>query len=141
MEALKPCSPATCPMRASTCKYLLDFNPKYDKARTQWERERAEALRSDAPDRAARVAAIDARNKKVVDPVLEKDIKLGIVRCKADIEVPLNKALSLDEIARTFGFTRPRVQQIEARAKEKIIAARKEFQPYIGEPADEPAEE
>lgn len=131
MEALKKCSTDTCPMQASACKYVLDFNPKYDKARTTWERERREAAAGPQEGRLERVMAVDRVHKPLVEPILMADIRSGIVRCKADAGAPLNENLSLDQIAETFGITRPRVQQIEARAKEKLLSERKEFADYL----------
>jgi len=118
-------------MRATSCKYILDFNPAYDKARTQWDRARAKILQQNLKNRAAAVGKIDEEFEAVVEPIVQKDIDAGIVRCKADMEVPLNDNLSLDQIAETFGITRPRVQQIEVRAKEKILRERKAFTDFL----------
>lgn len=132
MEVLKKCSLDTCPMRAVTCKFVLDFNPKYDKVRTLWERERTVAIRATDKDRVAKVREIDLKHIPTVEPILVTDIDAGIVRCKADASAPLGKSLSLDQVAEAFGITRPRVQQIEARAKEKILAEKKDFADYLG---------
>lgn len=136
MEVLKKCSPDTCPMRATTCRYLLDFNPRYDKVRTLWERERVTALRSPDQERVARVGDVDAKHIPTVEPILMADITAGIVRCKADVSAPLGRSLSLDQVAETFGITRPRVQQIEARAKEKIMAEKKSLLDWEGVQAE-----
>jgi len=132
LEVLKKCSVDICPMRATTCRYLLDFNPRYDKVRTLWERERVAALRSPERDRLARVADVDAKHIPTVEPILMADISAGIVRCKADASAPLGRSLSLDQVAETFGITRPRVQQIEARAKEKILAEKNSLLDWEG---------
>ncbi len=132
MEILKQCSTVTCPMRATACKYQLDFNPKYDRIRTKWERERTLALAKPRGERERAVRKVDEKFLPILEPILMEDIKKGIVKCKADFDVPINDNLSLDQIAETFGITRPRVQQIEVRAKEKIAKERKEFQDFIG---------
>ena len=131
MEILKRCSLVTCPMRAATCKYALDFNPKYDKLRTQWERRRAPALALPRSDRRDAVVKVDKEFLDILEPLMSVDVKEGIVKCKADLDVPLNENLSLDQIAETFGLTRPRVQQIESRAKKKILQERTELMEYM----------
>ncbi len=119
-------------MRAMRCKYLLDFNPKYDRARTKWERERELAKAKPRGEREKAIQAVDEKFLPILTPILLKDIKEEKVKCKADVGVPLDKALSLDEIARMFGITRPRIQQIEVRAKEKIARERKELEGFVG---------
>jgi len=131
VEILKKCSLVTCPMRATNCNYILDFNPIYDKVRSEWDRQRGKAKQSTAPDRAAVVAKLDQEFLADIEPILTKDINLGIVRCKADIEVTLSKNLSLEEISQTFGITRPRIQQIEARAEQKIAEEKASLSDYL----------
>lgn len=139
MEILKRCSPVTCPMRATRCNYLLDFNPQYDKLRTEWDRSRQAAL--GAPDRLRALEAVDARYVPLLEPLLEGDIKAGKVRCKADHDVPSAEPLSLDQIATLFGITRPRVQQIEARARRKMEELRQEMSDYLVESTADGKEE
>ena len=119
-------------MRAMRCKYLLDFNPKYDRARTKWERERSLAKAQPRGEREKAIQAVDKKFLPILTPILFKDIKEEKVKCKADVGVPLGDALSLDQIARMFGITRPRIQQIEVRAKEKIARERKELEGFVG---------
>ena len=126
-DILKPCSPETCPMRAVTCNYLLDFNPKFDKVRTQWARARKEA---NGDVQAAKV--VDDKFISLIQPILDQDIVDKKAKCKADLQVPFNKHLSLDEIAAIFGISRPRVQQIEVRAKDKIALLKQELVDVIG---------
>lgn len=131
MEVLKPCSLVTCPMRASTCKYILDFNPKYDKTRTQWDKDRADAMRQVPGQRMQAVTVIDAKYLAMLEPILQADIEAGIVKCKADREVPINGSMSLDQIAEAFGITRPRVQQIQRRAEKKILEVKRQFSDFM----------
>lgn len=131
MEILKRCSPITCPMHATKCNYLLDFNPRFDKVKTEWLQEREAAMKS--PGRLAAAAAVDDRYLAMLEPILAADIKAEQVRCKADYEVPSSEPLSLDQIAGIFGITRPRVQQIEARARMKMAQMRREVQDYLVE--------
>lgn len=118
-------------MRATRCNYLLDFNPKFDKLRTEWDRERQAAMAG--ADRLKALDAADAKHLPLITPLLEADIKEGKVRCKADHDVPSAEPLSLDQIAGLFGITRPRVQQIEARARRKMEELKREFGDYLVE--------
>ena len=49
-------------MRATRCNYLLDFNPKFDKLRTEWDRERQAAM-AGADSLKALYAADDFKSK------------------------------------------------------------------------------
>ena len=131
-EILKPCSPATCPMRAVTCNYLLDFNPKFDKVRTQWARARKEV---NGDVQAAQ--AVDEKFMALIQPILDQDVVDKKAKCKADLQVPFNEHLSLDQIAAIFGISRPRVQQIEVRAKGKIAELKQELVDVIGTTEEE----
>jgi hypothetical protein len=132
MEILKPCSPVTCPMRAVTCNYLLDFNPKFDKIKTAWMRARKEA---ESRGRSA-VVEVDRKFVALVSPLVAEDVKEGLAKCKADWESPFNESLSLEQIAQIFGITRPRVQQIEARAKKKIEEVKEELADLVQSPTE-----
>lgn len=132
MEILKPCSPDTCPMRAVTCNYLLDFNPKFDKVKTAWLQARTAARKSDVK----KLAEVDHRFISMVTPLVEEDVKAGMAKCKADLASPFNESLSLEQIAEIFGITRPRVQQIEARAKKKLAEVRQEMGDLVQSPEE-----
>lgn len=119
-------------MRAVTCNYLLDFNPKFDKVKTAWIRARNEARARGA----AAVVEVDQKFVALVSPLVEEDVKKGTAKCKADLESPFNESLSLEQIADIFGITRPRVQQIEARAKRKIEEVKQELAGLIQSPEE-----
>lgn len=110
-------------MRAVTCNYLLDFNPKFDKIKTAWVRARKEA----EPKGRSAMVEVDRKFVNLVTPLVAQDVKDGVAKCKADVESPFNESLSLEQIGKIFGITRPRVQQIEARAKNKIAESRGEL--------------
>ena len=124
-------------MRASTCKYILDFNPKYDKLRTAWDQERAAAMRQTPGHRMEAVMKIDERHLAELEPILTADIIAGIVKCKADQEVPINGSMSLDQIAEAFGITRPRVQQIQRRAEKKLLEIKSQLSDFLVNSAEE----
>jgi hypothetical protein len=126
-------------MRAARCNYLLDFNPRFDKLRTEWDRERQAAMASQ--DRLRALDAADAKFIPLIEPILEEDVREGRVRCKADSDVPCAEPLSLDQIAGLFGITRPRVQQIEARARLKMAELRHEVRDFLVESTAESKED
>ena len=74
-------------------------------------------------------------------PIVERDIKARTVKCKADHEAPFNQMLSLDQIASIFGITRPRVQQIEVRARKKIMELKNELAEVVVQSSGVEAEE
>jgi DNA-directed RNA polymerase sigma subunit (sigma70/sigma32) len=119
-------------MRVTTCNYLVSLHSKYDRLRTAWEKvkdskngHRAEAERLSA----------------LMQPILMAEVEGGRARCKADADAPFQNTLSLDQIAKTFGITRPRVQQLEARARAKIMGERATLGDYLVESDPERKEE
>ncbi len=111
-------------MRVTTCNYLVDLNPKVDRLRT--------ALAE------AKAAGDKRKVEEVLEPAIHADVKVGKALCKADFDAPFQTTFSLNQIAETFGLTRPRIQQIEARAQEKILKERETLGDFVVESPPSP---
>jgi DNA-directed RNA polymerase sigma subunit (sigma70/sigma32) len=110
-------------MHVTGCNYLVDLNPKVDRLRTALAK--------------ARSAGDGKQLEEVLEPAIRRDVKDGRAFCKADFDAPFQTTFSLDQIAETFGLTRPRVQQIEARAREKIEKERAALEDFVVESPDQ----
>jgi len=110
-------------MRVTGCNYLVDLNPKVDRLRILLEKPARNGSRE--------------KVRMLLEPAVLKDVKEGRAFCKADFDAPFQNTLSLDQIAETFGITRPRVQQLEARARRKIEKERLALGDFVVESPDD----